>query len=460
MVVLVGRPNVGKSTLFNRLTQSREALVADFPGLTRDRQYGFVEAGERRFIVVDTGGLDAGSDPLAQATQGQSEMALGEADVIVFLVDHRSGLLPGDQTIAQQLRELNKPTILAVNKSEGVAVAEAQAEFFALGMPGEPLPIAATSGRGLGKLHEALAAQLPASSHSEPAENEMILAVVGRPNVGKSTFINRLAGSDRVVTSDVPGTTRDSVEVPIERDGHRFTLIDTAGVRRRAKIERGVEQWSVAQTLRAIDTATVVVALLDARAGVTEQDLHLLGTIVERGRALVVGLNKWDGLGSGARRQVQREVDRLLPFVSFAQVEPLSAKFGSRIAEVLTAAAAAHEAAGKDLATADLNRVLGAALEAHPPPLVRGRRPRPRYAHQGGKRPPRIIVHGTGVERLPEHYLRYLTNTFRRAFQLAGTPVWVQVRQGDNPFAGRRNRLTPRQERKRARLMKRVKKGK
>lgn len=459
-MVLAGRPNVGKSTLFNRLTHSREALVADFPGLTRDRQYGFVDSGERRFIVVDTGGLDAGNDPLAQATQGQSQQALTEADAVVFLVDHRAGLLPGDQKIAQQLRELGKPTLVAVNKSEGVSVAEAQAEFFALGLPSEPIPIAATTGRGVANLLAALDAELPPSAPRETLESEMTLAVVGRPNVGKSTLINRLAGSDRVVTSDVPGTTRDSVEVEIERDEQRFTLIDTAGVRRRAKIERGVEQWSVAQTLRAIDTASVVIALLDARAGVTEQDLHLLGTIVERGRALVVGLNKWDGLSSGARRQVLREVDRLLPFVSFARVEPLSAKFGSRIAEVLAAAADAHTAAGQDLSTADLNRVLAAALEAHPPPLVRGRRPHPRYAHQGGKRPPRIIVHGTGVERLPEHYLRYLTNTFRRAFQLVGTPVWVQVRQGENPFAGRRNRLTPRQERKRARLMKRAKRGK
>ena len=454
VIALVGRPNVGKSTLFNRLTRSRDALVADHPGLTRDRQYGF-GAGERgSYIVIDTGGLASSDDRVELAAQSQTLAAIAEADGVIFIVDAREGLLPDDSQIAATLRTSGKPMTVAVNKSEGVAIELAAAEFHQLGL-GNPLPIAAVHGQRIDLLMAAALGPF-VDQMGEAAPDEirgMEVAVVGRPNVGKSTLINRLLGEDRVVTSDRPGTTRDSVRVSLKRRGEDYTLIDTAGVRRRARVDDVIEKWSVVQTLKAIDQASVVIVLLDARQGVTDQDLRLIGLVIDRGRPLTLGINKWDGLRAEQRHSVNEALDRTLDFTRYVQIEHVSALHGSGIDELLDAARAAHEAGQKDLSTADLNRVLEGAQIAHPPPLVRGRRIRLRYAHQGGRRPPLIVVHGNQTGRLPDHYRRYLSNTFRKAFHLEGTPIRLQFKQGSNPYAGKRNVLTPRQQRRRQRLI-------
>jgi GTPase len=453
-VALVGRPNVGKSTLFNRLTATRDALVAEYPGLTRDRRYGVGRFGDRRFIVMDTGGLTAGdSGEMGALVAAQVGLAIEEADAIVLVVDHKSGLTPADVQIAERLRREAKPVVIAVNKSEGVAGEIAEAEFHSLGL-GLPIGIAALHGQGIEELLAATLADFPASDEDVDDEQQgPRVAVIGRPNVGKSTLINRLRGENRLITSPEPGTTRDSVHVPCERDGQQFVLVDTAGIRRRSRSFDAIEKYSVVQSLKAIEDAGAIIAVLDARDSVTDQDAHLVGLAAARGRALAIAVNKWDGLTGHERRLIEREVARRLDFVPYASMHYISALHGSGIAELIDAALLAHRNAGVELATPRLNKVLADALAVNPPPLVRGRQVRLRYAHQGGRYPPLIVVHGNQAERLPAHYKRYLENAFREALRLRGTPVRVELRTGENPYGGRRNPLTPSQARHRRRML-------
>ncbi len=462
VIALVGRPNVGKSTLFNILTRSRDALVADVPGLTRDRQYGFGKVGPRPYLVVDTGGLSGDEDGLDGLMARQTLAALDEADLVLFLVDAREGLTAADERVTDILRRSGKPVRILANKAEGLDPDIAAAEFHALAL-GEPVPVSAAHGDNIAALMDAVADDLgdePGEGVDDSTGDGVRVAVVGRPNVGKSTLINRLLGEERLVAFDQPGTTRDSVHVPFERDGRRYTLIDTAGVRRRARVSEAIEKFSVIKTLKAIDDANVVVFLLDGSEGVAEQDASLLGLTLQRGRALVVAVNKWDGLSQDQRQTVRRHIDVKLPFLDFARMHFISALHGSGVGDLMASVDSAYAAATRDLATSDLTRVLEEAVVEHQPPLVRGRRPRLRYAHQGGRNPPVIVVHGSQTKRLPESYRRYLTNRFRKAFDLKGTPVRVELRSGDNPFAGRRNKLTPRQQARRKRMIKHVKKKK
>lgn len=461
VVALVGRPNVGKSTLFNQLTRSRDALVADYPGLTRDRRYGFADAGGRTMVVIDTGGLANDEGELASLAARQALAAMDEADAVVFVVDCREGLTAADDHIARRLRVRGKPVIVAVNKSEGLAPELAAAEFHALGL-GFPISIAALHGRRISALQGTILelfpdnADGPEATATDTAPNDTAaterferprLAVVGRPNVGKSTLINRLLGTERLITSPIPGTTRDSVLVPCERRGRRFVLIDTAGIRRRARVRDSIEKFSVVQSLQAIESSGVVICMLDAREGVTEQDLHLIGLSVQRGRALTVAVNKWDGIETSRRRRIEGEVARRLAFADFARVSYVSALHGSGIDGTVDAALRAYEAAGREMPTPELNRILEQALVAHSPPLVGGRRIRLRYAHQGGRHPPVVVIHGSRLDQLPGHYRRYLANAFRKAFRLEGAPLRLEFKSGGNPFAGRRNR--PRRLRRR-----------
>jgi len=456
-VALVGRPNVGKSTLFNQLTGSRDALVADYPGLTRDRRYGFGNFEGRSFIAIDTGGLTDDAGELYSSTVQQAEIAMEEADAVVLVVDYREGLTAADQHIAERLRGFNKPLIIAVNKSEGLVPELAEAEFHSLGL-GTPVSIAALHGRRVGVLMAEVLRSFSESEDPDAAEGDERLggprlAVVGRPNVGKSTLINRLLGAARLVPSAEAGTTRDSILVPCERAGRNFILVDTAGIRRRARVSDAIEKFSIVQALQAIEDSGVVIFLLDAREGITEQDLHLIGLVVERGRALTIGVNKWDGMDPSQRRQLEAQVERRFEFVSFARVNYISALHGSGIDSVIGAALAAYEAAGKEFSTPDLNRILESALTAHPPPLAGGRRIRLRYAHQGGRHPPIIVIHGNRLDRLPGHYRRYLINTFRKVLRLEGAPLRLELKNSENPFAGRRNTLTPRQLKRRRRII-------
>ncbi|HHC72060.1 MAG TPA: ribosome biogenesis GTPase Der [Thiotrichales bacterium] len=458
VVALVGRPNVGKSTLFNQLTRSREALVADQPGLTRDRKYGWGKVGDRPYLVVDTGGLSGEEEGIEELMARQTRLAIDESDVILFLVDARDGLTAGDQAVAEELRRRGKPVFLVVNKIDGVNPDLALAEFHALGL-GEPHPLAAAHGRGVARLMEAVMPALPKAEEAAEGEEEGIrVAVIGRPNVGKSTLINRLIGEERVLAYDMPGTTRDTIHVPFERDGHRYTLIDTAGVRRRARIREALEKFSVIKALQAMEEAHVVIMVLDAHEGISEQDASLLGLAVESGRALVVAVNKWDGLTPGERERVREALQIRLPFIDFAEIHFISALHGTGIGHLLEAVERAYRAATRDLPTPLLNRILEEAVAAHAPPLVRGRRIKLRYAHQGGRNPPVIVIHGNQTESVPDAYRRYLVNTFRRALDLKGTPMRVEFKGGANPYAGRRNKLTPRQQKRRKRLMKHVKK--
>ncbi len=455
VVVLVGRPNVGKSTLFNVLTRSRDAIVADVPGLTRDRQYGYGSVGGGAYVVVDTGGLNADESELAGLTTRQTQRAIQEADRVLFLVDGREGLTPADRDIAELLRKAGKPISVVVNKTEGQARELAGAEFHELGL-GEPAAISAAHGDNVEALMEDLLEGLAIASSTEaaPEDDRITVAIVGRPNVGKSTLINRLVREDRVVASDEPGTTRDSIFVPFSTEAGSYTLIDTAGVRRRARVKQAIEKFSVIKALQAIDQASVVIGLLDAREGVTDQDASLMGLVLERGRALVVVVNKWDGLSHEQKEQVRRQLDLKLPFLDFAQRHFISALHGTGVGDLMPYVNEAHAAAFCEMATPTLTRVLEEATAAHPPPLVRGRRIKLRYAHQGGKNPPLIIVHGNQTSRVPQSYKRYLVNRFRAAFDLRGTPVRMAFKSGKNPFAGRRNVLTPRQKRRKKRLLK------
>jgi GTPase len=455
VIALVGRPNVGKSTLFNVLTRTRDALVADVPGVTRDRQYGYGRSGERRFIVVDTGGLIETPRGIEQPMAVQTQRAIEEAGRVVFVVDGREGLTPSDRFVAEVIRRSGRPVVVAVNKSEGRDDDIAVSEFHALGL-GEPRAVSAEHRQGIEELVDAaLEGVGPPAEETVPegGHGDIRVCVVGRPNVGKSTLINRLAGEERLIAFDEPGTTRDTIMVPFERDGRHFTLIDTAGVRRRARVEDAVEKFSVIKTLQAIEEAHVVIGVLDARDTVAEQDATLLGIVAERGRALVIAVNKWDHVTPEQRTGIREQLADRLRFLDFAPVHFISALHGSGVGELMQSVQSAYEAAMRDLPTPELTRVLEGAMQQHQPPLVRGRRVKLRYAHQGGRNPPVIVIHGTQAERTPEDYRRYLANCFRQAFDLRGTPVRVEFRSEDNPFAGRRNKLTPRQKRRRQRLI-------
>ncbi len=460
VIALVGRPNVGKSTLFNRLTRSRDALVADYPGLTRDRKYGFGRLGPIPYLVIDTGGVAGGEVGIEEAMVEQTVRALGEADAAIVMVDGRSGLTAADEHVAELARKHAKRTWLAVNKAEGLDAAIAGSEFHGLGL-GNPYAVSAAHGDRIAALLEAVLGEFEVEAvEDEPDsdEHELRIAVIGRPNVGKSTLINRLIGEDRLVVFDQPGTTRDSVAVPFERNDRKYVLVDTAGIRRRARVSEAIEKFSIVKALQAIEQAHVVIGVLDAHEGVTEQDVSLLGLVLERGRALVVVTNKWDGLSAEQRKKVRDDLDRRLPFLDFAERITISALHGTAVGDLLPAVERAFRAATTDLSTTELTRELEAAVMAHPPPLVRGRRIRLRYAHQGGRNPPIIVIHGNQTERLPEAYRRYLVNRFRKTFKLKGTPVRLTFKTSENPYKGRRNKLTPRQERRRKRLLKRVKK--
>ena len=458
VVAIVGRPNTGKSTLFNCLTRSRRAVVAGVPGVTRDRQYGMVRHPSHPFIVIDTGGIEAGARGVDALVSGQSRRALGEADVVLLLLDARAGLSAGDRQVAELARREGKPVLVVANKIDGIA-AGALLQFHELGL-GEPIGISAAHRTGLHRLEETLASHFAPSFAPTPAEPAARprIAVLGRPNAGKSTLINRVAGEDRVITHERPGTTRDSVEIAVRIGSLRCTLIDTAGIRRRSRISEEVEKLSVIKALEAIHASDAVALLLDATESVSDQDTRLLGHVVEAGRALVIGVNKCDRLSGSERRHLRGELGRRLAFVDFVHLHFISALEGRGIGALLRSADAAHRAACTRFPTAGLTRALRDAVARHPPPLVRGRRIRLRYAHQGGSAPPRLIVHGNQTDAVPEAYRRYLAGVFRRRFQLRGTPLLVEFRTGHNPFEGARNELSPRQRRRRKRLLRHVKK--
>ncbi|MGB0133352.1 ribosome biogenesis GTPase Der [Dokdonella sp.] len=462
VVALVGRPNVGKSTLFNVLTRSRDALVADMPGVTRDRHYGFCRIGERHFVLVDTGGLADSEEGLAGLTAHQVELAIAEADVVIFVVDARDGLLPTDQAILERLRRTSKPMLLAVNKIDGLDETVALADFARLGIA-TPHPLAAAQNHGTLKLLTAIQALLP-EREVEPIsgddEGGVRVAIVGRPNVGKSTLVNRLLGEDRVIVSAVAGTTRDSIRIPLERDGRKYTLIDTAGVRRRSRIDDAVEKFSVIKTLQSIDAANVVVMLIDANEGVTDQDAGLIGHALEAGRALVIAVNKWDGLKTYDREQCKSSLQRKLVFVAWAPQVTISALHGTGIGELMKLVNRVHVAANKKLTASDLTRALEAAYAAYQPPLVKGHSPKLRYAHPGGTNPPTIVIHGSRTKHLAESYRRYLENFFRKRYKLDGTPIRIDFREGDNPFAGKKNVLSEGQQKQRQRMIRNSKRGK
>ena len=440
VIALVGRPNVGKSTLFNRLTRSRDALVADLPGLTRDRHYGEGRIGERPFLVIDTGGFEpVAKDGIMHEMALQTKQAVAEADIVVFIVDGRQGLTPHDKTITDFLRKSGRKVMLVINKSEGMKYTSVTAEFYELGM-GDPYVISAAHGDGVHDLvNEALDlafAQRPEDEEElEPADRGVKIALVGRPNVGKSTLINTLVGEQRVIAFDMPGTTRDSIEVPFERDGKHYTLIDTAGIRRRGKVFEAIEKFSVVKTLQSVSEANVVVLMLDAQQDISEQDAHIAGFILESGRALVVAVNKWDGLTSDQRDQVKMDIDRKLDFLGFAEMKFISALKGTGIKQLMTAIDAAYAAATANLSTPRLTRALQEAIEKQEPKRKGSTRPKMRYAHQGGQNPPVIVIHGNALEGVTEPYKRYLEKHFRDTFNLIGTPLRIELRSGKNPFA-------------------------
>ena len=467
VIALVGRPNVGKSTLFNRLTRTRDALVANQPGLTRDRKYGVGEIGKNPYVVVDTGGISGDKHGVDVLMEQQVAAAIGEADHLIFLLDGKDGLTGGDEIIAEQLRRTGKPITVAINKSENLEKASAGAEFYVLGL-GDPHAIAAAHGRGVKHLINSVLETMDLDLQEEDEEQGprdkddqgVQIAVVGRPNVGKSTLVNRLLGEERVVAFDRPGTTRDAISIPFDPQDRHYTLIDTAGVRRRARINEAVEKFSVIKTLQAIQQANVVLLVLDAHQGISEQDAGLAGHVLESGRALVVAINKWDGLEKDEREHVKSEMMRRLPFLGFADWRFISARHGTGVGHLMEAVDAAYKAAMIDMRTPELTRVLEEAVTEHQPPMVQGRRVKLRYAHQGGKNPPIIVIHGNQTEKVPATYQRYLANRYREAFDLHGTPLRVEFRTGENPYEGRKNKLSKRQQDKRRRMMKHVRKSK
>jgi len=434
-IVLVGRPNVGKSTLFNRLTRSRDALVADLPGLTRDRHYGRGVGGSKPFLVVDTGGFEPAADTgILKEMARQTLLAIDEADVVIFLVDGRQGVTPQDKVIADRLRRSQRPVLLAVNKTEGMQRAIVSAEFYELGL-GDPLSVSSAHGEGVRDLLE-FALEPFAEPEPEEQTTQQVpkVAIVGRPNVGKSTLVNALLGEERVIAFDQPGTTRDSIHIDLERNGRQYVLIDTAGVRKRGKVLEAIEKFSVIKTIQAIEEANVAILVVDAREGITEQDAHVAAYILESGRALVVAINKWDGLDEDRRDWIKREIDRKLQFLDFAEFHYISALRKKGLSELFKSVDIAYKAAMAKLATPQLSRALADAVAQHQPPVSKGVRPKLRYAHQGGSNPPIVVIHGNHVDGIKDSYTRFLEKTFRKAFELSGTPLRVQYKQGENPY--------------------------
>ncbi|OWL89815.1 ribosome biogenesis GTPase Der [Halopseudomonas aestusnigri] len=463
VIALVGRPNVGKSTLFNRLTKSRDAIVADVAGLTRDRQYGEAVWQGKPYIVVDTGGITGDEQGLDLMMAGQSLQAIEEADAVLFLVDARAGRTAGDEQIAEHLRKRNKHTYLIANKIDGADPDAILGEFANLGL-GQPLGIAAAHGRNINPMLDAV---LNDESLQVTGEEGRVvepigtkIAIIGRPNVGKSTLVNRMLGEDRVVVFDQAGTTRDSIYIPYERFEKPYTLIDTAGVRRRGKVFEAIEKFSVIKTLQAIQDANVVIFVVDAREGIVEQDLHLLGFVLEAGRALVIAVNKWDGMKQEEKEYVKTELERRLIFAQFADIHFISALHGSGVGLLYKSVDQAYQAAMTKIPTRRMTEILEDAVSEHQPPMVNGRRIKLRYAHLGGSNPPIIVVHGNQVDAVPRSYTRYLENTFRKVLKLTGTPIRVEYKGSDNPYAERKNTLTERQVNKKRRLMSHNKKMK
>ncbi|HYD59346.1 MAG TPA: ribosome biogenesis GTPase Der [Noviherbaspirillum sp.] len=440
VIALVGRPNVGKSTLFNRLTRSRDALVADLPGLTRDRHYGEGRVGERPFLVIDTGGFEpVAKEGIMHEMAKQTKQAVVEADVVVFIVDGRQGLTPHDKTITDFLRKSGRPVMLVVNKAEGMKYTSVTADFYELGL-GDPYVISAAHGDGVVDLvYEALdlaIAQRPIEEEQvDPGPKGIKIAIVGRPNVGKSTLVNTLLGEDRVIAFDMPGTTRDAIEIPFERDGKHYTLIDTAGIRRRGKVFEAIEKFSVVKTLQSISEANVVLLLLDAQQDISEQDAHIAGFVLESGRALVVGVNKWDGLQTDKRDEIKIDIERKLNFLFFAKFHFISALKGAGIGPMMKSIDSAYAAAMAKLSTPRLTRALIEAVEHQQPRRKGSIRPKLRYAHQGGQNPPVVVIHGNALESIDDNYKRYLEKHFRETFSLVGTPLRIELRSSKNPFA-------------------------
>jgi GTP-binding protein len=462
VIALVGRPNVGKSTLFNQLTRSRDALVANLPGLTRDRKYGQGRIGSRSFVVIDTGGISGDEEGIDSRMAGQSLTAIEEADAVLMIVDAREGLHPGDDALARHLRQRNKPFHLVVNKVDGLNEDMASNDFYALGIESMH-SIAASHGRGVKAMIERVLAVFEEEETPEQREqryDSIRVAIVGRPNVGKSTLVNRLLGEERVVVFDQPGTTRDSVYIDYERDGQKYTLIDTAGVRKRKSVRETVEKFSIVKTLKAIDDAHVVVLVMDGHEGLVDQDMHLLGHCIDAGRGLVLAVNKWDGIESEQRDWIKSELGRRLQFAAYADTHFISALHGSGVGLLYKSINAAHQSATRKLNTNALTRILEGAVFDHAPPMVDQRRIKLRYAHAGGQNPPLIIIHGNQTGRVPTSYQRYLEKVFRRELGLVGTPVRIEFKTGENPFADKRNQLTERQAQRKRRLMSHVKKDK
>ncbi|MCF2856891.1 ribosome biogenesis GTPase Der [Pseudoalteromonas sp. SMS1] len=475
VIALVGRPNVGKSTLFNRLTRTRDALVADFPGLTRDRKYGQADYDGYEFIVVDTGGIDGSEEGIETEMAEQSLLAIEEADIVLFLVDARAGMTVADQAIAQHLRRQEKKSFIVANKTDGIDADSSCAEFYQLAL-GDIHQIAAAHGRGVTQLLEAtlgpivaeLAKQEDDIEHSDERIAELYLegeeapeegksgfedkpvklAIIGRPNVGKSTLTNRILGEERVIVYDMPGTTRDSIYIPMTRNDREYVLIDTAGVRKRKKVNDVVEKFSVIKTLKAIEDANVILLVVDAREGISDQDLSLLGFALNSGRSLVIAVNKWDGLDNYVKERIKSELDRRLGFIDFARLHFISALHGTGVGHLFESVDEAYESATKRVSTAMLRRIMDMAQADHQPPLVRGRRVKLKYAHAGGYNPPRIVIHGNQVHDLPDSYKRYLMNYYRKALNIMGTPIKIEFREGDNPYSGRSNKMTLSQKRK------------
>jgi GTP-binding protein len=435
-LVIVGRPNVGKSTLFNRLTRTRDALVADVPGLTRDRHYGAGRLGGRVYLVVDTGGLEPEAQGVFVEMAKQARTAIAEADVVVLVTDAREGLTAQDRAIAEELRRSGRRVLVAVNKAEGMNPEVAAAEFHELGL-GAPRAISAEHGEGVIDLVDAALAGFPVEEESGEPDGAIRVAIVGRPNAGKSTLVNALVGEERVVTFDRPGTTRDAIDVELSIKGRRYVLIDTAGLRRRGRVFESVEKFSVVKTLQAVDRANVAILVLDAQSEISDQDAHIAGFILERGRAVVIAVNKWDGLDGYARDMAKRAIARKLRFLSFAHFHYISAREGRGVARVLASVDSAYRAAMAKLPTPKLTRALLAAVEKQAPPRSGLSRPKLRYAHQGGSNPPIVVVHGTALSAVPDSYRRYLEADFRKVFRLEGTPLRIEFKSGRNPFVGR-----------------------
>lgn len=462
LVALVGRPNVGKSTLFNALTRSRDALVHDEPGVTRDRNYGICRLGQRPFAIVDTGGIADEEEGLAGATARQSRTAAEEADLVLFVVDGREGPSSLDDEILRWLRKAGRPTLLVVNKTDGLDRRTCIADFARYGIA-DAVGVSSAHRQGLDDLVDEVVERLPEVGSAETLDDDperVRIAFVGRPNVGKSTLVNRILGEERMIASEVPGTTRDSIAVDLERDGRKYRLIDTAGIRRKSKVDEAVEKFSIVKTLQAIEQCQVAVIMLDATEGVTDQDASVLGAVLDAGRALVVAVNKWDGLTQYQREQTDGLLARKLSFVNWAEAVHISAKHGSGLRELFAAIHRAHTSATATFSTADVTRALEIAYTTNPPPAVRGHVSKMRFAHPGGENPPTFVVHGSRLKQLPESYRRYLENFFRKRFKLVGTPVRFIFREGENPYKDKKNVLTEGQIKKRQRMVRHIKRNK